>query len=176
MTPSTCSPRCPPERPWEFAGGSYGPTGTTSTTLFIRNAAQLLLASVTSNSPGTISYDSGILYRDTLYSGQILGSGQQLKSADGRFTAVMQSDGQFVIYDPWGSRWASNTYGFNGANLQLQTDGNLVLYSFNPTTARWYTATTTGNFLTMQSDGNLVLYNSASQWLWQSGTRDSIYR
>ena len=47
--------------------------------------------------------------------------------------AVMQGDGNFVIYDlaqnPVVPLWATHTDGNDGAYLQVQSDGNLVIYS-----------------------------------------------
>jgi hypothetical protein len=49
---------------------------------------------------------------------------------DANSSAIMQSDGNFVIYDNGVPRWASNTSGHPGAVLAFQNyDGNLVVYS-----------------------------------------------
>jgi uncharacterized membrane protein YgcG len=50
--------------------------------------------------------------------------------------AVVQTDGNFVLYDSFNNaNWASNTDGYGpGVELLLQTDGNLVLYGNR---ARW---------------------------------------
>jgi hypothetical protein len=48
--------------------------------------------------------------------------------------AVMQGDGNFVLYDGWVdygqyySYWHSNTWQHHGSTLHLQDDGNLVIY------------------------------------------------
>src|ERR1041385_3340101 len=45
-------------------------------------------------------------------------------------TAVMQWDGNFVLYDAgWNALWASNTWNYPGAYLAMQNDGNVVVYS-----------------------------------------------
>jgi hypothetical protein len=45
------------------------------------------------------------------------------------YAALMQSDGNFVIYNPDRNPvWASGTAGYPGAHLVLQGDGNLVIY------------------------------------------------
>jgi hypothetical protein len=52
--------------------------------------------------------------------------------------AVMQADGNFVVYDNMGApRWASNTAGHNGAYLTVQTDGNVVIYPSGGGNAIW---------------------------------------
>ncbi|MEA2599825.1 MAG: hypothetical protein QOF89_817 [Acidobacteriota bacterium] len=44
--------------------------------------------------------------------------------------AIMQSDGNFVIYDSTGTAiWASGTQNHPGAHLAVQNDGNVVIYS-----------------------------------------------
>ena len=45
-------------------------------------------------------------------------------------TAIMQDDGNFVLYDVNNEPvWASNTAGNPGAYLAVQEDGNLVVYN-----------------------------------------------
>jgi len=45
-------------------------------------------------------------------------------------TAIMQDDGNFVLYDVNNQPvWASNTAGNPGAYLAVQDDGNLVVYN-----------------------------------------------
>ena len=53
--------------------------------------------------------------------------------------AIMQTDGNFVVYGPSGALWASNTNGA-GSALLVQDDGNVVIYdpSLQP---RWATNT-----------------------------------
>jgi len=43
--------------------------------------------------------------------------------------AVLQGDGNFVVYPPSGALWASYTQNNPGDHLSLQDDGNLVIYS-----------------------------------------------
>src|SRR5882672_6218037 len=42
--------------------------------------------------------------------------------------AVMQGDGNFVLYGGNGAVWATGTYHYPGAHLVLQDDGNAVIY------------------------------------------------
>jgi hypothetical protein len=42
--------------------------------------------------------------------------------------ALMQNDGNFVIYGPYGAIWQSGTAGYAGAGLLMQDDGNVVIY------------------------------------------------
>ena len=46
--------------------------------------------------------------------------------------AIVQSDGNFVIYDAAGSAlWTAGTAGNPGAYLRIQDDGNVVIYDAN---------------------------------------------
>lgn len=66
----------------------------------------------------------GIPLRATQTQGYVVGS------------AIMQTDGNFVLYTPPGVPvWASNTEAFGGSSIPLQNDGNLVVYQGS--TARW---------------------------------------
>lgn len=99
-----------------------------------------------------------------------LNVGECLKSADGRFAAIVQSDGNFAIYSAAGSLWAARTSG-TGAYLAVQNDGNVVLYASG--SAKWSTKTggQGASTLTLQNDGALVLRkNSGGTQTWTSGT------
>lgn len=53
--------------------------------------------------------------------------------------AVMQGDGNLVVYGSGRALWASGTWGHPGAYTSLQTDGNLVVYG--PGGALWASGT-----------------------------------
>jgi hypothetical protein len=98
-------------------------------------------------------------------------------------SAVMQSDGNLVLYKGGAAIWSSGTWNHPGAFLSVQDDGNVVIYQGN--TALWASNTAQPGFLnpgqaifspngqyylTLQSDGNLVEYNLAGKALWSTGT------
>jgi hypothetical protein len=60
---------------------------------------------------------------------------------DGRSVtrAVMQDDGNFVVYGPNAAQWETQTAGSSGKFLVLQDDGNLVIYPAGP--AVWQSQT-----------------------------------
>ena len=96
--------------------------------------------------------------------------GQYLRSVNARFAAVMQGDGNFVLYDNGRPRWATNTT-YLGTVMAVQGDGNLVVYG--PGGALWASGTAgsgAGDFLAMQDDGNLVLYSAAGRAVWATNT------
>lgn len=102
--------------------------------------------------------------RVTLY------ANDKLVSTDGRFTAIMQTDGNFVVYyNGHGALWSSGTNGNTGAYVVLQADGNLVVRRSNGTAAWASNTSGSGLYLTMQTDGNLVMYGSGGAY-WSSGT------
>jgi len=109
---------------------------------------------------------------DTLRAGQALGSGQALVSLSGAYRAIMQGDGNFVVYGPSGATWSSQTTGLGGTRIIMQTDGNLVIYAPGGK-AVWSSATAPsgGDALIMQDDGNLVIYSAGGLPLWAKGSR-----
>ena len=105
---------------------------------------------------------------DSLTVVEPLTTGQSLQSLDGRYTALLQPDGNFVVYGPDGPVWATNTVGRTGSRLVLQSDGNVVLYGVvNQPVWSTNTAGTPGDILEMQEDGRLVLYGPTGA-LWST--------
>ena len=103
--------------------------------------------------------------------GQLLSPGKSLRSSDGRFELILQSDDNLVLY--WrgvGPLWATGTSGKRAHSAIMQGDGNFVLYG--DAGALWHTSThgKTGAWLIVQNDGNLVIYGSGGA-LWNSRTR-----
>ena len=102
--------------------------------------------------------------------------GASLTSTSGSYNAVMQTDGNFVLYDSSHKPlWASGTYG-KGAppyTHRMESDGNLVVYDARQ--VRLWASGTNGKgvgpyTVVMQDDGNLVVYDSTMAALWTSGT------
>ncbi len=102
-----------------------------------------------------------------------------LTSPNAYFNAIMQDDGNFVIYYNkatvgYTPIWATNTKTFSTLphRFTLQTDAKLVVYSAN-NGVRWTANTVVKNptYLAMQNDGNLVLYDIATNAaLWASNS------
>lgn len=110
--------------------------------------------------------------------GPALQSGSDLRAYNGNggyYDAIMQTDGNFVIYDG-PPIWASGTNGkgVGPYRLVMQTDGNLVIYDSGGR-ATWATGTNGKGvapyLLKMQTDRNLVIYDSNSSPIWASGTQ-----
>lgn len=113
----------------------------------------------------------GAATRSILAPGQTLKRGEQLTSPNGRFKAVMQTDGNFVIYGPGNS--VLRPWMGAGDTASMNTDGNFVLYSGGHDTWASDTAGNGGARLLMQNDGNLVVYSApaaGNRALWESET------
>lgn len=109
-----------------------------------------------------------------LMPGQTLGPDGGLLSADGHYILSMQSDGNLVLYSTPNALWASNTRGFDGADLEMQGDGNLVVYAPGHQ-AVWNSGTAghPGAYLVLQNDANLVVVAPDGTPLWNAGSVDS---
>lgn len=107
---------------------------------------------------------------NTLGTGQSLPAGGWITSSDGRDKAVMQTDGNLVVYGPTGPLWASGTFTGNGSVLVVQTDGNAVVYAPGRGPV-WATGTvpSTGSRLVLQTDGSLVVLDGSGRTLWKNG-------
>jgi hypothetical protein len=112
---------------------------------------------------------------------------EQLDSQNKNYFAIMQSDGNFVVYSSGltngkGSNnpiWNSKTFGQGKSPYRaiMQTDGNLVVYDSNNTplwNAQTYGKGTGPYRLIMQNDGNLVLYDNLNSALWASNTMGQV--
>jgi len=111
---------------------------------------------------------------DRLNGNQQLNVNDRLFSPNGKFTLVMQGDGNLVLYttDTGKVVWSSNTW--NTPTLVthaiMQNDGNFVCYDAN---GKEYWSSKTWNhagaFVVLQDDGNLVVRDGGSGVnLWTS--------
>jgi hypothetical protein len=107
--------------------------------------------------------------RTTLNAGERLAPGEQLTSANGRYSLVMQEDGNLVEYDSGVPVWSSGT-DVPGSDFEAQADGNFVVYAPGHV-AEWATGTSSpGSVLTIQDDRNLVVYAPGNVPVWMSDT------
>lgn len=119
-----------------------------------------------------------------LKTGQSLNENDCLRSPSGTFYAVLQTDGNFVIYTgtnfvPSNSIWSTATAnkGTSPRRLTMQSDANLVLYGKNNTYI--WDAKCAGKgkgpwSLEMQNDMNLVIYDSQRISIWATNTGSAI--
>ncbi|HET8891879.1 MAG TPA: RHS repeat-associated core domain-containing protein [Candidatus Angelobacter sp.] len=109
-----------------------------------------------------------------LVAGEILPSGKCIVSPHGQYFLLMNTDGNFFIYD-WAhatGTWGPGTQGHPGAYAIFQTDGNLVVYDVNGT-ALWSSGTsgTYAERMNLEDDGRIIIYKSA----WNSGTSNGQF-
>ncbi|XP_068160401.1 B-type lectin plumieribetin-like [Antennarius striatus] len=99
-----------------------------------------------------------------------LRKGDSLQSNNGKWVAIFQDDGNFVIYTNGKAAWASGTNGSDGFRVVLQGDCNLVMYDCNDG-AVWstnsYTLEANMCHLRITDGGALELYREA-QKIWSS--------
>jgi Alpha-lytic protease prodomain len=104
--------------------------------------------------------------------GGSLATDASLSSCSGRFTLVMQGDGNLVLYDntSGAALWASWTFGA-GFAAYMQSDGNLVIYTPEGQPV-WWSGTNgqNGAMLFVQDDGNSVVYTHTAVPLWWTNT------
>lgn len=98
---------------------------------------------------------------------------QWLVSPNLDYKAVMQKDGNFVLYGPNGAIWSSATSSA-GDDLRviMQSDGNLVIYTLGGTAACSTGTAPNGSIIKMQDDGNLVICSSGGTALWHRGPNE----
>ena len=109
-----------------------------------------------------------------LSAGQQLLPGQELD--DGPYRAVMQTDGNFVVYNASTPMWSTHTSGHmnQGFHLVMQGDGNLVMYSGSGA-VKWATYRFGSSpVLVLWNNGNLIVFG-ASAPLWASGVTGPVY-
>jgi cell wall-associated NlpC family hydrolase len=161
---------------WSITGGSP-PSGLSLSLSGVLSG----LATAPSSSPFTVSLRdaTGAVVSEpvtldvaaaptTLAPGQQLNPGQSIWSDPNGYWAVMQGDGNFVIYNSANGQalWATFT-GVAGSHIVMQGDGNLVIYTPGGT-AVWSsgTAGNWGVYASMQGDSNFVLYGPSGRALW----------
>ncbi|PSF30244.1 hypothetical protein C7H19_23990 [Aphanothece hegewaldii CCALA 016] len=95
---------------------------------------------------------------------------EYLRSANGKYTLIMQSDGNLVLYSSNLALWCSNTTGLGGEKVVMQLDGNLVLYSSRKAIWNSQTSKRLNSFLKVQDDGNVVIYENNLIPIWCTNT------
>ncbi|XP_042286465.1 uncharacterized protein LOC121909806 isoform X2 [Thunnus maccoyii] len=119
-----------------------------------------------------------IVGKDHISTDQELRMGDFLISKNGKYQAVFQEDGNFVILADGDERpiWATGTNGWNPFRLIVQQDNNVVMYtkenkpvwaSGTWTHRPWYS---TRMRLTMTNDGLLVL-DKDGKTIWSDGKK-----
>jgi Astacin (Peptidase family M12A) len=131
------------------------------------------------------SFVKGTTLMDRLRSGESLGVNQRLVSPNGRYTLLMQGDGNLVLYndriDPDAAYWSTDTWNLPvdecPITAAMQADVHFVLYDAGRA-PRWASGTWgpgyVDPYLVLQDDGNLVIYHADTSPVWASGTPDRL--
>ena len=103
-----------------------------------------------------------------------LTTGQSLTSPSNSFFAVMQGDGNFVIYQRTlignVAVWSTGTSRTASDTLMLQGDGNLVLYGAGRPYWASFAFASSQLSVSLQDDGNLVVVSAGRPiWSWKTG-------
>jgi hypothetical protein len=99
--------------------------------------------------------------------GNYLYQNQGVTSAGGRYTLTMQGDGRLVMKRWDGTtRWSAPG---SGLQAVMQWDGNFVIYGAFGATWHTNTWGNPGSALSVQDDGNLVVYGPTGRPLWNIG-------
>lgn len=119
--------------------------------------------------------------------GKVISAGNYLLSPNGSCKAVMQGDGNFVIYKSGKAIWcsATNTSAFFSYFATMQADGNFVIYGQNGTskTAVWSSGTNYGAVsgytyqLRLNDTGRLDVINTknSNQLIWNNTSQISYH-
>lgn len=120
--------------------------------------------------------------------GTVISAGNYLLSPNGVYKAVMQTDGNFVIYKNGNLIWctATHTSAFPSYYAAMQTDGNFVIYGQNGTskTAVWASQTCKGAVsgykyqLRLNNSGRLDIINTknSSALIWNNTSQINYIR
>jgi hypothetical protein len=140
-------------------GGGHTIELDDSGVLEIRNAGDELVWDSQAALPGSVLYAPNHLETDDL-----------LRSDDGHYRAVMQADGNFVVYGPTGATWQTATSGVE-SSFEFFEDGTAKVVAGNGAIT-WSGRPGAGGVapfrLVMQSDGNLVEYDGQGRAVWSS--------
>ena len=136
--------------------------------------AALLLATAVVPAVGTVllvataapAPAAGVL-GDRLAAGASMAVGDALRSPNGLYTLVLQTDGNLVEYAAGRPVWTTSTSGRSGARLTLQGDGNLVLRSSaNAAIFATYRYASNPQALILRDDGALYTARADGSEYW----------
>lgn len=110
-------------------------------------------------------------FADNMSPGEMLTRGGSILSNNRQYTLVLQTDGNLVLYRNGVALWSTQTQGRNVVRAVMQGDGNFVLYDNNGNPVwNSGTGQRPGSFLAVQDDGNLVIYTRTGNVAWNSRT------
>lgn len=120
----------------------------------------LIAASSPANTTDVALTAGGALHKDDF-----------MLSTNGRLVLTLQYDGNLVLYSDFKKVWETGALGTNADRVVMQSDGNFVVYDNNNRVLwNTATHGNANARLLIQNDGNLVMYSSINVVLWTSNT------
>ena len=111
--------------------------------------------------------EAAVAWPATLLPGQRIVSGAAMVAPGGRVAMVMQGDGNLVEHRDGKVIWATYTQGNPGAWAIMQTDGNFVVYTPKGKALwNTHTAGYGGAHAALQADSYFVVYSAVKTPLW----------
>jgi hypothetical protein len=120
-----------------------------------------------------VSLDTAQPAGDVLSAGARLNPGDKLTSHNGRYTLVMQDDGNLVGYDGTQAFWDTGTWGRPGCYLTAEPSGRFTVMTPEGTVAWTRESGSSHGYLCVQDDRNIVIYSSSGSnpaAAWASNT------
>ncbi|TDW24243.1 hypothetical protein [Kribbella kalugense] len=135
-----------------------GTSGSTNSTLLVQNDSNLVLYNTRKKAVWTRS-----MVMVTLGSGRALSANTMVVSHSRVYRLQMQSDGNLVLLKSGKAIWSTGTK--SGAYAVMQLDGNFVLYSGKKVALWGTKTTRKGSVLQLQDTGNFVIiYGRTIVW------------
>ncbi|TDD46807.1 hypothetical protein E1263_35805 [Kribbella antibiotica] len=130
-------------------------------------AGATLLAPVTAQATTSapVAVTKAAAVPDILKPGQKLKAGNYIRSKNGQYIFIMQSDGNAVLYKGKTALWSTAT-NRKASVLVMQKNGNLEVVSGKTVVWQSNTGTSPGAILAVQNDNNLVIYNTRGKPNW----------
>lgn len=147
--------------------GYYGPAHLEQTAASEEGLADVLTRYIGLATRGASNGDPGGPAANLLTAGARLYPDQFVRSPNGAWTLLYQTDGNLVFYGPAGPVWSSGTYGRSAGHATMQGDGNFVVYDLDG--VPWWSTDTHGSpgaQLRVQDDGYLVLTDAGGATRW----------
>ena len=103
--------------------------------------------------------------------GEGLTAGETVYSCNCRYRLTLQDDGELALASDSGTFWTAGTAGRGAAVAVMQDDGNFVVYSATSAALwSTHTDGHAGAIVSVQDDGNLVVYDAGGAAVWASNT------
>lgn len=100
--------------------------------------------------------------------------GELLVSMNGRYKAILDESGNFLLYLGRKVLWETNTTG-KGYQLVMRKEADLILFDRDGNQIWSSNNTLPADYLICQDDGNLVLFNNDGKPVWGTNIAQSCF-